>query len=109
MPKCPKCGEMNPAGVGLCKNCGSQIPLEDKPQPEVAPGGFEAEVLELLRGDKKIEAIKVYREKTGIDLKEAKDAVEALAKKHNLTSSGVGCASVLLILVVAVAIIWRLM
>ncbi|MFJ6749713.1 MULTISPECIES: ribosomal protein L7/L12 [unclassified Streptomyces] len=35
-----------------------------------------AEVDELLRGDKKIQAIKVYREITGADLVEAKEAVE---------------------------------
>ncbi|MFJ8634881.1 ribosomal protein L7/L12 [Streptomyces sp. NPDC093568] len=38
-----------------------------------------AEVVALLRDDKKIQAIKVYREITGADLKEAKDAVEAMA------------------------------
>ncbi|MER5940850.1 ribosomal protein L7/L12 [Streptomyces sp. NPDC001928] len=37
------------------------------------------EVLALLRDDKKIQAIKVYREITGAGLKEAKDAVERMA------------------------------
>ncbi|WP_187284862.1 ribosomal protein L7/L12 [Streptomyces sp. uw30] len=37
------------------------------------------EVLTLLRDDKKIQAIKVYREITGAGLKEAKDAVERMA------------------------------
>jgi ribosomal protein L7/L12 len=37
------------------------------------------EVVALLRADKKIQAIKVYREITGADLKEAKDAVEGMA------------------------------
>ncbi|KUL33521.1 ribosomal protein L7/L12 [Streptomyces regalis] len=36
------------------------------------------EVLALLRNDKKIQAIKVYREITGVGLKEAKDAVERM-------------------------------
>ncbi|MDF3146116.1 MULTISPECIES: ribosomal protein L7/L12 [unclassified Streptomyces] len=36
------------------------------------------EVLALLRNDKKIQAIKVYREITGAGLKEAKDAVERM-------------------------------
>ena len=35
-------------------------------------------VHELLRQDKKIQAIKVYRELTGAGLKEAKDAVEQM-------------------------------
>jgi ribosomal protein L7/L12 len=38
-----------------------------------------AEVAALLREGKKIQAIKTYRERTGADLKEARDAVERLA------------------------------
>lgn len=38
-----------------------------------------AEVTALLRQGKKIQAIKVYRETTGVGLKEARDAVERLA------------------------------
>lgn len=38
-----------------------------------------AEVTALVREGKKIQAIKVYRENTGADLKEARDAVERLA------------------------------
>jgi len=37
-----------------------------------------AEVKELRRSGKLIQAIKLYRERTGVGLKEAKDAVEAL-------------------------------
>jgi ribosomal protein L7/L12 len=37
------------------------------------------EVAALLREGKKIQAIKTYRERTGADLKEARDAVERLA------------------------------
>jgi hypothetical protein len=37
-----------------------------------------AEVAALLRQGKKIQAIKVYRERTGADLREARDAVERL-------------------------------
>ncbi len=35
----------------------------------------------LLRSGRKIEAIKVYRQQTGIGLKEAKDAVDAMEKQ----------------------------
>ncbi|CAM3732786.1 ribosomal protein L7/L12 [Occultella aeris] len=41
-----------------------------------AGGGLSPRVAELLARGKKIEAIKVYREETGVGLKEAKDAVE---------------------------------
>lgn len=42
------------------------------------PQAWMAEVQALVRGGKKIAAIKLYREKTGVGLKEAKDAVEAM-------------------------------
>ncbi|WP_222426625.1 hypothetical protein [Amycolatopsis rhizosphaerae] len=40
------------------------------------------EIEELLRQGKKIEAIKVYRERTGADLREAKDAVDRMSGAH---------------------------
>ena len=49
------------------------------PPPGVAQtGAAHGTVMALLGAGKKIEAIKVYREATGLGLKEAKDAVEAL-------------------------------
>jgi ribosomal protein L7/L12 len=41
----------------------------------------QADALNWLRKGNKIEAIKVYREATGLGLKEAKDAVEALERQ----------------------------
>ncbi|MGD0515905.1 MAG: ribosomal protein L7/L12 [Thermoguttaceae bacterium] len=105
MTKCPSCGEENPPGVGLCKRCGGPIPLEENARPEVPPGSLEEQVLGLMRASKKIEAVKLYREMTGAGLKEAVDAVEDLAKEHNITSSKTGCAGVLLILVGAAVLI----
>ncbi|OHD55165.1 MAG: hypothetical protein A2Y33_10625 [Spirochaetes bacterium GWF1_51_8] len=49
-----------------------------------APSGdrssFEYEISDLIRRGDKIEAIKRYREQTGMGLKEAKDAVEAMER-----------------------------
>ena len=42
------------------------------------PGDQNAEIRRLLQSNQKIEAIKLYRQKTGVGLKEAKDAVEAI-------------------------------
>lgn len=39
------------------------------------------EVVRLLNADRKIEAIKVYREHTGVGLKEAKDVVEEVDRR----------------------------
>lgn len=46
------------------------------PEERVPP--YIAEVRALLERNRKIEAIKLYREHTGLGLKEAKDAVEAI-------------------------------
>ena len=53
------------------------------PQPSLgalpAEGGpWLAEVRALAANDQKIQAIKLYRERTGVGLKEAKDAVEGM-------------------------------
>ena len=59
-------------------------------------GVSEEELLALLEQGQKIEAIKLYRERTGAGLKDAKDAVEAIGLKHGLMSKRAGCAAVLL-------------
>jgi hypothetical protein len=41
--------------------------------------GVNEKITELLKADKKIKAIKLYREQTGVGLKEAKDYVESLS------------------------------
>ena len=107
MTKCPSCGEDNPPGVGLCKHCGGPISMEEDTLPEVPPGSLEEQILGLLRARKKIEAVKLYREKTGAGLKKAVLAVETLAKQHNVAPSGPGCAGVLLIVAAALFILLK--
>jgi hypothetical protein len=63
--------------------------------PAETSEGFEADLLPLLQQGKKIEAIKIYREMTGVGLREAKDTVEAIARKHGLATLKAGCAGVL--------------
>ena len=46
--------------------------------PPDAVSGVSAEVLDLVRQGRKINAIKVYREQTGVSLKEAKDVIDRL-------------------------------
>jgi hypothetical protein len=54
-------------------------PLANDPIAQVELGVAMDQVQSLLMQGKKIQAIKVYRELTGVGLKEAKDAVEQLA------------------------------
>lgn len=51
----------------------SSLGIEPQPEP------WHDEVLRLVRADKRIQAIKTYREATGAGLAEAKEAVEKLA------------------------------
>ncbi len=48
------------------------------------PSPEQQELLELLRQGHKLHAIKRYRELYGVGLKEAKDAIEALAREMRL-------------------------
>jgi ribosomal protein L7/L12 len=48
---------------------------------EAVSGGPSEEIQRLLMRGKKIEAIKVYRAQTGADLKEAKDAIDAIERQ----------------------------
>ncbi len=57
-------------------------------------------VVAALKEGKKIEAIKLYREATGVDLKEAKEAVEAMPGGQQ---AGGGCMGVILLFVAIVA------
>jgi ribosomal protein L7/L12 len=50
------------------------------PGPALDDEAFAAHLLVLLAAGQKIEAIKLYRERTGVGLKEAKDAVDALER-----------------------------
>jgi large subunit ribosomal protein L7/L12 len=66
---------------------------------------FEGQILALMRSQKKIEAIKLYRQQTGAGLKQAKDAVESLAASHGIKSVGPGCAGVVLIVMAALVLV----
>lgn len=51
----------------------------------------------LMEQNQKIKAIKYYREQTGCGLKEAKDAVEQIAKESGIeVKSGMGCFGMVL-------------
>ena len=64
-------------------------------------GEMETELLRLLHGGQKIQAVKLYKQRTGVQLIEAKQAVEALAARHGLVSRGGGCAGVLVAMLMA--------
>jgi hypothetical protein len=114
MSRCHFCDHNNPANATKCVECGAELPREGdndstatrgESPPAAQPNPTEATELErrilvLLQGSGKISAIKEYREATGVGLKDAKDHVEFLARKHGVQGkANAGCASVLLLAV----------
>ena len=58
--------------LGLAQKAEASLPVNN-------PGNsLMAEIAALLRQNRKIEAIKVYREQTGVGLKEAKDVIDRM-------------------------------
>ncbi len=59
--------------LGLTQKAEASLPVNN-------PGNsLMAEIAALLRQNRKIEAIKVYREQTGVGLKEAKDVIDRMS------------------------------
>lgn len=85
MPRCRFCDAEVPLGRKNCPACGAELPAEDlPPQVSLSPGDPNADVIAALERGGKIEAIRVYRERTRAGLAEAKQAVEALEAGRNL-------------------------
>ena len=95
-------------GAGLAEAKSAVEALESGREPSIGDGSvdsdLEAEVLRLLGERKKIQAIKLYRERTGVGLKDAKDAVEAMATRHGVASQGTGCAGVIVVILLIGAV-----
>jgi large subunit ribosomal protein L7/L12 len=50
----------------------------------IASGELTPEVVQLLNSGNKIQAIKAHRERTGVGLAEAKDAIDAFERRYRL-------------------------
>ncbi len=90
---CPHCGGPVREFVDCCENCGKRLTgREQEPQPESRDKAIdqadsevlERKVLELLRAGMKVDAVKVYRQASGLGLGECKAYVESLARSHGL-------------------------
>jgi ribosomal protein L7/L12 len=85
------------AGLKEAKDAVEALERGDAPVPRSIPSsGDDAEILELVRAGQKIRAIKLYRDKTGAGLADAKNAVEAMARAHGLPTAQSGCGAAVL-------------
>jgi hypothetical protein len=97
MVNCMFCHRGNPPGLRRCPNCGAELPETTAPLMPI-DGDLESRVRSLINEGQKNEAIKLYRERTGAGLKEAKDAVEATAARRGIViSQGAGCFGVVIV------------
>jgi large subunit ribosomal protein L7/L12 len=82
MNRCIFCDHKNSPAATRCEKCGAELAgLAEQPQEPV-----DDTLMDLIRRGQKINAIKLYRERTGLGLKEAKDAVEALERGESTRS-----------------------
>ena len=83
MPRCLFCNHENPVGIRRCPNCGAALP--ETIGSDQAFEDWKQEIRALLGEGQKIQAIKVYRERTGVGLRQAKEAVEAIERGESLS------------------------
>jgi ribosomal protein L7/L12 len=88
-------------GMGLAEAKAAVDRLEqgsNLPSPPPVDPVLERELVSQLEQGRKIWAIKIYREATGARLKEAKDAVEAIAERHGISRMAKsGCVTLVLL------------
>ena len=85
--KCGACGAVITQAVTNCNYCGAAlVNLEDK--NPVQNIGIDPKILELLKTGKFLEAVKTYKEQSGLGLKESKEYVDKLAKANGIKQGG---------------------
>ena len=87
MPKCVFCDQENPADISNCRLCGGPLPVSDS-EP-LADDVFQQQLVRLLNEGQRVQAVAAYRRRTGVDLNQAVEVIDALEQDHqfNVTSN----------------------
>jgi ribosomal protein L7/L12 len=87
MPKCVFCDQENPTDVTNCRLCGGPLPASDS-EP-LSDEVFQQQLVRLLNEGQRIQAVAAYRRRTGVDLSQAVEVIDALERDHefNVTSN----------------------
>ena len=99
--------EQTGAGLAAAKHAVERLERGESFAADAAAANDpDQQILELLAAGKKIAAIKIYREQMQAGLKEAKEAVEAIAAEHGIVPPPrSGCFAVLVLLLSAASLI----
>ncbi len=80
---CSKCGAEVAENAKFCPSCGGEMGRGTVGGNKIE-GDLEARILDLLRKNEFISAVKLVRENTGMGLKEAADYTRGLAAKNGI-------------------------
>lgn len=98
MKKCRFCSQEIPREAAKCPYCGTALTAVP------GAGGDDQDLIALLVEGRKIEAIKCYRQRTGLDLAEAKRYVDRLQSQMPpglAAKRRMGCVGMLVLLAIA--------
>ena len=93
--------EATGAGLAAAKEAVEALERDEPPaENERCDSSLETTVVWLLQAGRTLEAVKLYRKQAGVGLKEARDAVEAIAAQRGIVApSASGCLGVVLLLI----------
>lgn len=103
--------EATGSGLAEAKQAVEMIEVGGTTSVPAPATGTEAAVLDIVRSQGKIAAIKRYRELTGCGLREAKSAVEGLMARTGIQApAGAGCSTsaILTLCLLTGVLVWRL-
>ncbi len=100
--KCPNCKNPVSDNTASCEWCGEILAFKNENINHI--NKLDAEMIELVKAGKKLEAVKEYKERTGLGLKESKDYIDKISinipQNLSVAQKKGGCMSIILLLII---------